>query len=606
MSDVQTSQVPAAPAVPAAPQAPAARPVRRRAPRPEGQWALGYREPLNKIERIKRDQDALDVYERILNVYAREGFDSIDPNDLTSRFRWYGLYTQLPEEDGLFMWRVRVPGGQLTADQVDACAEIGRRYGKGVIDVTDRQNFQFHNLSIEDVPSAWALLESVGLSSMETCGDATRNILSCPTAGIDADEYIDTTPLVQAVNRRLTGTKEFSNLPRKYKTSITGCTHQCGAHEVMCVGFIAHRVDGQVGFDMYVGGGLSTSPHMSQSLGAFVLPEEVEDAFVAITSLYRDYGYRRSRNYARLKFLVADWGAERVRQVMEEKYLPHPFRDGPRAAPSAAVHRDHIGIHRQKDGSLYAGFPLVAGRTDAEQLAGVAELSRRFGKGRIRTTTQQKMLILDVPEDRVPDLVAELEAIDLHVRTSSFRRSTMACTGIEFCKLALTETKGLARTVVEELERRLPDFDDYARINFNGCPNSCVRFQVADVGFMGSVATIDGKEVDVFQVHLGGHLGVNSRFGRKVKGMRVRADRITEYIENLLRLYLTRREPGQDFTTYLNSLSDEALQALAMEAVPPGALVEAGASEPTPAARGAGEEGEALSAVGVTRKRGQR
>jgi len=182
-----------------------------RLPRPEGQWALGYREPLTRQERVKRDQDGLDVYDRIVNVYARTGFDSIDPADLQNRFRWWGLYTQLPEEDGLFMQRIRIPGGQLTADQVDACAELARRYGKGVVDVTDRQNFQFHNLRIEDVPAAWKLLADVGITTMETCGDVTRNILGCPTAGIDADEIIDATPYLQAVDRRLSGTKEFSN-----------------------------------------------------------------------------------------------------------------------------------------------------------------------------------------------------------------------------------------------------------------------------------------------------------------------------------------------------------------------------------------------------------
>lgn len=586
-----------------------AAPARRRPVRPEGQWALGFREPLNRVERIKRDQDALDVKDRIVNRYARDGFESIDPADLTSRFRWYGLYTQLPEEDGLFMMRVRVPGGQLTADQVDACADLGRRYGKGVIDVTDRQNFQFHNLRIEDVPSAWQLLSSVELSSVETCGDVTRNILGCPTAGIDADELIDASPIVLAVNERLTGTKEFSNLPRKYKMSITGCRHQCGAHEIMDVGLVAHRVDGRVGFDMFVGGGLSTNPFLGQRLGVFVPPEQVEVACVAITSLFRDYGYRRSRTKARLKFLVADWGAARVRQVMEEKYLGRPFQDGPPAPPSAAAHRDHIGIHRQKDGHLYVGFPLVAGRTDAEQLAGIAALSRRFGQGRLRTTTQQKMLILDVPEARVQELVEALAAIGLQVKASSFRRSTMACTGIEFCKLALSETKMLARTVVEELERRLPDFDDYARINLNGCPNSCARFHIADIGFMGSMAVIDGQEVDVYQVHLGGHLGVESRFGRKAKGFRVRADRLPDFLETLLRLYLARREPGQELTAYLNSLDDPALQALAREAVPEGALVEAGSSESAAASRAAGEEGEVLAAVAGAperRKRGQR
>jgi len=349
--------------------------------------------------------------------------------------------------------------------------------------------------------------------------------------------------------------------------------HQCAAHEINDVGLIGHRVDGRVGFDMLVGGGLSTNPYLAQRLGVFVLPEEVVDACWAITSLFRDYGYRRSRTHARLKFLVADWGAEKVRAVMEEKYLKGRFLDGPAAPASAAVHRDHIGIHRQKDGNLYVGFPLVAGRTNAGQLSAIAALSRRYGRGRMRTTTQQKMIVLDVPEDRVHGLVAELAAIGLQVKPSSFRRSTMACTGLEFCKLALAETKGLARTVVDELERRLPDFDDYARINLNGCPNSCARFQVADIGFMGSMVVIDGVETDVFQVHLGGHLGTASRFGRKVKGARIRADRLPDFLESLLRLYLARREPGQDFTSFLNAYDDPGLQTLAQVATPEGALV---------------------------------
>ncbi|HYS03518.1 MAG TPA: nitrite/sulfite reductase [Candidatus Eisenbacteria bacterium] len=579
----------------------------KRPPRPEGQWALGYREPLTRQERVKRDQDGLDVYDRIVSVYAKSGFDSIDPADLQNRFRWWGLYTQLPEEEGRFMMRLRLPGGQLTADQVDACAAVARRYGQGVVDVTDRQNFQFHNFRIEDIPAVWARLAEVGLSSLETCGDVTRNILGCPTAGIDADEILDATPYLQAVDRRLTGTKEFSNLPRKYKMSITGCTHQCAAHEINDVGLVGHRVEGRVGFDMFVGGGLSTNPYLAQRLGVFVLPEDVVEVGWAITSLFRDYGYRRSRTKARLKFLVADWGAQKVREVMEEKYLHGRLLDGPPAPVSAAVHRDHIGVHRQHDGNLYVGFPLVAGRTEADQLSGIAALARQYGQGRIRTTTQQKMVILDIPEDRVHQLVAGLASIGLQVRPSSFRRSTMACTGLEFCKLALAETKGLAATVVDELERRLPDFDDYARINLNGCPNSCARFQVADIGFMGSMVVIDGVETDVFQVHLGGHLGIESRFGRKVKGARIRADRLPDFLESLLRAYLARRQPGQDFTAFLNSFDDEGLQVLAQVATPEGALVPAGSSEGTAATRATGEESEALVGSGSQpRRRGQR
>jgi sulfite reductase (ferredoxin) len=550
-----------------------------RAKRAQGQWEMGYREPLTPQEQNKRNQDGLDVYDRIIHDYAVNGWDSIDPADLGGRFRWYGIYTQRPEEDQMFMMRIRVPAGQITADQLDASAEIARRWGGGVIDVTDRQNFQFHNLHIEDVPQIWEILADVGISTLETCGDVTRNVLGCPTAGVDDAEYLDATPYVLAVGNRLTGTKEFSNLPRKYKISITGCTHRCAADEVNDIGAVAHRVDGKVGFDVQVGGGLSIAPHMAKSLGAFVAPEELEEVCVAITTLFRDYGYRRARNRARLKFLVADWGVEKFREVLEKKYLKRRLADGPPAPKSKAAHRDHVGVHRQNDGLLYVGFPLLAGRTHADQAAAVAELSRRYGKGRVRLTTQQKMVILDIPEDRVEDLVDELAALGLRVRPSSFRRSTMACTGIEFCKLAVTETKGRAMTIVDQLEARLPDFDDYARININGCPNSCARFQIADIGFMGSIVTIDGVPTEVFNVHLGGHLGESNTFARLAKGARVRADRMADYVESLLRLYLARRLPEQDFTTFLNGLDDAALQEFAREAMPAGALVEAGTSE---------------------------
>jgi sulfite reductase (ferredoxin) len=551
-------------------------------PRPkraQGQWEMGYREPLTPQEQNKRNQDGLDVYERIINDYAVNGWDSIDPADLSGRFRWYGIYTQRPEEDKMFMMRVRVPGGQLTADQLGAVAAIARRWGGGVLDVTDRQNFQFHNLRIEDVREAWAMLDEVGMSTLETCGDVTRNVLGCPTAGIDASEYLDATPYVNAVTQRLTGTKEFSNLPRKYKISITGCTHRCGCDEVNDIGAVGHRVDGRVGFDVLVGGGLSTTPYMGQSLGAFVLPEELEQVCVGITQLFRDYGYRRTRNRARLKFLVADWGVAKVREVLERKYLGRRLLDGPEAPPSRASHRDHVGVHRQNDGLLYVGFPLLAGRSNADQMTAIAELSRRHGKGRVRLTTQQKVVILDIPEDRVETLVDELAAIGLQARPSSFRRSTMACTGIEFCKLAVTETKGRAMDIVDQLEQRLPDFEDYVRINLNGCPNSCARFQIADIGFMGSIVTIAGVPTEVFQVYLGGHLGEERSFARLAKGARVRADRMTDYIESMLRLYLARRLPEQDFSAFLHELSDGDLQEFARSAMPEGALVEAGTSE---------------------------
>jgi len=265
--------------------------------------------------------------------------------------------------------------------------------------------------------------------------------------------------------------------------------------------------------------------------------------------------------------------------VLEKKYLHRRLLDGPQAPPSRASHRDHVGVHRQNDGLLYVGFPLLAGRTDSDQLAAIAGISRRYGKGRVRLTTQQKMVILDIPDADVETVVTELAGIGLQVRPSSFRRSTMACTGIEFCKLAVTETKGRAMSIVDQLEQRLPDFEDYARINVNGCPNSCARFQIADIGFMGSIVTIDGRPIEVFQVHLGGHLGEKRAFARLAKGARVRADHMADYVESMLRLYLDRRLPEQDFNGFLVDLSDDDLQEFAREAMPAGALVEAGSSE---------------------------
>jgi sulfite reductase (ferredoxin) len=551
-------------------------------PRPkraQGQWGLGYMEPLTPQEQNKRNQDGLDVHDRIVNQYSLKGWDSIDPADLSGRFRWYGLYTQRPEEDQRFMMRVRITGGQLNSEQLLACAAISETYGKGVIDVTDRQNFQFHHIRIEDVPHIWATLSAVQLSTMEACGDTPRNMLGCPTAGVDADEYIDATPYLRAVSARLTGTKEFSNLPRKYKVSITGCTHRCAADEVNDIGAVAHRVDGRVGFDVTVGGGLSTTPFFARSLGALVPPDELEEVCVAITEVFRDYGFRRARNRARLKFLIMEWGIEKFREVLEKKYLRRRLTDGPPAPVTPASHRDHVGVHRQKDGNLYVGFALVAGRSTAAQMRGIAELAREYGRGRVRTTTQQKMVILDIPEARVELLIRDLAAIGLDARPSTFRRSTMACTGIEFCKLAVTETKGYVPTIIDHLERRLPDFEDYVRININGCPNSCARFQLADIGFMGSVAAIDGVPTEIFQVHLGGHLGTENRFGRLARGARVRADRMPDFIEAMLRLYLERRSPGQAFQEFINELDDFSLQRFAREAMPEGALVEAGSSD---------------------------
>ncbi|NUP52513.1 MAG: nitrite/sulfite reductase, partial [Catenulispora sp.] len=352
---------------------------------------------------------------------------------------------------------------------------------------------------------------------------------------------------------------EFSNLPRKFKTAISGL--QDVVHEINDISFVGvvHPELGP-GFDLWVGGGLSTNPHFAKRLGTFVTLAEVPEVWAGVCGIFRDYGYRRLRSRARLKFLVADWGAEKFREVLETEYLKRALPDGPAPEAAPAYDRDHIGVHRQKDGNHYVGFAPRVGRLDGATLAKIADLAEAAGSNRVRTTAEQKLIILDVPGDRVEELAANLEALDLQVRPSVFRRSTMACTGIEFCKLAIVETKNRASTLIDELERRLPDFDQPLTINVNGCPNSCARIQVADIGLKGQlVIDENGEQVEGYQVHLGGHLGAQTKdedaaldgaFGRKVRGLKVTAAALPDYVERLVRRFQEQRAEGETFAQW--------------------------------------------------------
>jgi sulfite reductase (ferredoxin) len=538
----------------------------------QGQWALGHLEPLTAQERFKKDDDGLNVRARIESIYSKQGFASIDPSDLRGRMRWWGLYTQRrpgihggktailePEEldDEYFMLRVRIPGGALTSEQLRVIAGISTEFGRDVADVTDRQNIQLHWIRIEDVPEIWRRLEEVGLSTAEACGDTPRNILGCPVAGVDANEVLDGTATLLELNEFAVGNKEFSNLPRKYKTAVSGCPVQCTAHEINDISFVGVRhEDGRVGYDLWVGGGLSTNPKLAVRLGVFVPPSDVIDVWTGVTRVFREYGYRRSRNRARLKFLVSDWGPERFREVLEsEEFLGRRLDDGP--APHHVDHdRDHIGVRQQADGRHYVGFAMRSGRTSGSELRAVADLSDRHGSGRVAATVEQKMVVLDVEASEVDELVAALESHDLQVRPSVFRRGTMACTGIEFCKLAIVETKGRSQDLYAELDRRLPGFDTPITININGCPNACTRFQLGDIGLKGMII---GDE-EGFQVHLGGSLGVDAGFGRKLRGLKVTAEQLPDYVERVLRNYTADRADGEQFATWVRRADESLVQ----------------------------------------------
>ncbi len=563
---------------PAGPHKPAPTgPGRSGRPRPrrgEGQWALGYREPLNANEQLKKDDDALNVRARIENVYAHRGFDSIDPSDLRGRFRWWGLYTQRkpgfdggktaalePHEldDRYFMMRVRSDGALLGPDQLRALGTASTDFARDTADITDRQNIQYHWVDVRDVPAIWERLEAVGLETQEACGDSPRPFLGSPVAGVAADEIIDGTPALQEIKRRFIGNPAFSNLPRKFKTAVTGHPSHDVAPEVNDVSFVGtvHPEHGP-GFDLWVGGGLSTNPMLAQKLGVWIPLDEVADAWEGVASIFRDYGYRRLRSRARLKFLVADWGVEKFREVLEGEYLHRRLVDCTSPA-SPRVPGDHVGVHPQKDGDLYVGVAPTVGRVSGTLLTRLADVVEEHGARGVRLTAHQKLVVLGVPAARVEGLVAALDVIGLSARPSNWRKSTMACTGIEFCKLAIVDTKNRAAALVDELERRFPDLDTPITVNVNGCPNACARTQVADIGLKGQlVMDEDGRQVEGFQVHLGGGLGLDPGFGKKLRAHKVTSAGLDDYVTAVVHAFLADRQDGETFQSWVLR-ADEAL-----------------------------------------------
>ena len=553
------------------------RPAPAAGPKSQGQWALGPREPLNANEQFKAEDDGLNVRARIEEVYSRQGFASIDPDDLRGRMRWWGLYTQRrpgidggrtatlePHEldDEYFMLRVRSDGGALSLGQLRTIAGISTDFGRDTADISDRQNIQLHWIRIEDVPEIWRRLESVGLSTTEACGDVPRVVLGSPVAGLDAAEIIDGTPAIDEIVRRYIGDPELSNLPRKFKSAISGSPRLDVAHEINDISFVGVvHPDHGPGVDLWVGGGLSTNPMLAQRLGVWVPLDEVPDVWVAMARLYRDYGFRRLRTRARLKFLLADWGVERMREVLEKEYVGHALLDGPPPAPAPEGRRDHVGVHQQVDGRFWVGVAPVGGRVSGTVLAAVADLAERHGSGRVRLTPHQNLLVLDVPEAEVDGIVAGLESLRLPVHPSEWRRGVMACTGIEFCKLAIVETKALAERTVAELEDRLPTFDSPLTLHVNGCPNSCARAQVADIGLKGVLVTgDDGVTREGFAVLLGGSLGEDAALARKTRALKVTSDELPDYVERVATRYLEERTDGEPFAAWARRAEEDSLR----------------------------------------------
>lgn len=549
----------------------------RKAPKPQGQWLIDGKEPLNGDERIKQEDAGLAVADRVREIYAKEGFDSIPPEDLAPRFKWIGMYTQRRQDmdgeqtgtltnaelqDRYFMMRIRLDGGQVTPQQLRVIGGISADFARNTADFTDRQNIQLHWIRIEDVPEIWDRLAAVNLDTFFGCGDVPRVVLGSPVAGVSKDEIIDATPAIREIKENWLTRDEFTNLPRKFKTAISGNRRQDVTHEIQDVSFIGseHPEHGP-GFDLWVGGGLSTNPMFAQRLGVWVPLDEVPEVWAGVVRIFRDYGYRKLRNRARLKFLVADWGVEKFRRILEEDYVGHTLIDGPEPEVWPG-YRDHVGVHEQRDGKFYVGVKPTVGHTEGDQLVRLADLAEERGITQIRTTPDKELIFLGLEQDAVDDLAEALEKEGLSARPSSFRRDIISCTGLEYCKLALVTTKQRAISLADQLEEKLGDLDVPLKISLNGCPNSCARTQVADIGLKGQIVTDDdGNRVEGFQVHLGGALGMHPDWGKKLRGHKVTSAGLDDYVVRVVENYKENRTSADEqFRDWVLRAPEEQLQ----------------------------------------------
>jgi sulfite reductase (ferredoxin) len=536
-----------------------------------------------RIERLKREKNPWEVFDEV-RTFAREGRSSVVPEWASAYFKWWGIYTQ---GDGMgavggkggeglasdyFMMRIGMPNGIVTAAQLRVIADITRTHARNLADITTRQNIQLHWLTIEAIPEIVDVLDRIGLSPKGACGDVVRNVTGCPLAGITHDEIIDASPLAQEMAHALVANPEFYNLPRKFKISATGCAAWCSYPEINDLAFTAVRRGDEVGYTVRVGGGLSSEPHLAVALDAFIRPEQALDAARAITQIFRDQqGLRESRDRARIKYLFMKegWTAESFLAEVERR-LGYVLEPGADEVLPRDVMRDHVGIHRQKQPGLsYVGASVLRGRLSGDQLAAAAELAERFGDGQLRTSIMQNLLFINIPTHKTAELARELGEIGLRVEGSPFWRGAIACTGTEFCKLAISETKSFTRWLVEELEGRLPGFDQDLKLHVTGCPNSCGQHWIADIGLEGKKIKHEGRMVDAFYFCVGGGVGQHAAIARPV-GYRIPATEVPSALERLLTSYLDERIPGEDLQSWFSRYNAEEIRArLAGEVLDP-------------------------------------
>ncbi len=548
-----------------------------------------------KVERLKREKNPWDAWEEV-RQFAREGREAVLPEWAGTYFKWWGVYTQ---GDGAgvtggvggegktteyFMMRIGMPNGLLTSRQLHVIADLTAKYARGIADITTRQNIQLHWLTIQALPEVVDALTEIGLSPKGACGDVVRNVTGCPLAGLDGAEMLDASPLAVEIAQKLTGNPEFVNLPRKFKISVTGCPVWCSYPEINDVALTAlKRVkDGkeEIGYSLRVGGGLSTEPHLAVRMNAFIPQDKAYAAVEAVCRIFKEQdALRENRTRARIKYLFMrhGWTAESMLAAIEEKlgYTFDPCEEGPIADD---VYRDHVGIYPQKqDGLSYVGATVLRGRLTADQMHKLAALAEIYGDGHLRTSIMQNITIINVPNAKTQQLAQELTALGLEVQPSVFYRGAVACTGTEFCKLAISETKAFTKWVVEEMQERLPEFDQQLKLHVTGCTNSCGQAWIADIGLEGKKIKKDGVMVDAFYFCVGGAVGEHAGIARQI-GYRAAAEDCPEAIERLLRGYLYGRTDGENLRAYFRRKTDAELREQLA-----GAVVAAVERDPAPA-----------------------
>lgn len=526
---------------------------------------------LNQVERWKLERHPLDVYAAVIERYAVEGPDAIHSVDgEMDRLKWVGIYPQRQGGDA-FMLRIKIPGGRLTSAQADTIGVIADKFargpepnpvwGDGFLDLTTRQDIQMHWLKLGTIPEIWRRLEAVGITTVQACGDSARNVLCCPVSGIDREEALHAYPVAAAISDYFTGNREYANLPRKFKLSVTGCTEDCAKAEINDIGLVPARADdGRLGFNVLVGGGLSDGPRLASDTDIFVLPEQAVELMRAIAQLFGELGDRENRWTSRMRYLVQELGPEGFREEIAKRAA---FELTPAGEHLSKRHRgDHIGVHPQvQDGLNYVGLNITVGRMLGTHLSELAQLAAAYGDGEVRLATDQNLILTGVPEARLPELLAEPLLETYSPNPQPFERGVVACTGNEFCRFAIVETKARALEWARHMDAHItPNGNPVVRMHFSGCSASCAQPQIADIGFRGETAKTATAIVEAVDIGLGGSLGRDAAFIDWVAGA-VPVEATPQALVHLYRRYEREHRPDEQFHEWARRAPNDELRA---------------------------------------------